>query len=475
MGVAAFIYNGLSHVFFPYTIDYAEGPIIEQVAKLSRGENIYPADLSEPPYMVSVYSPLFMLLQVPFYWLAGEPALWYGRLLSFVSTLAAAGAIYLIVARLADRPQALLSAGLFLSMPFVMFWGSLNKVDALGLALSLAGLALLLYRPAAAAAGLLMLLAVYTRQTYALAGPLAGAVYLAAARRWQALIEFVVVLAVGGLVLFAIANSATGGGFWLNVIVANLNPWHLPTLLTFYRDLWITLPVLLIIGGGYLWRGDQIIVKVYLVAAALASLSIGKIGSNSNYFLELCAALAISAGLVLYRVRDLELRWSTSLEIVAGLVLYRVRAAESRWSTALALALALNGLWFVPWWVVMKQNLAQIERVETRLTDIIQATDGWVLVDQQMGALALLGREIYIEPFVTAQLAAAGRWDQRRFLNDLEQRKFALLIITSQDAPGHNLIAQRWTDNAWAAMNEFYRLEQVIVSPKAKSLIYKPN
>jgi hypothetical protein len=65
----------------------------------------------------------------------------------------------------------------FLAVPFVVHWSSLDRVDMLGLALSWGGLYALVRRPdrrGVILAALLLVAAVYTRQTYALAAPLAA-------------------------------------------------------------------------------------------------------------------------------------------------------------------------------------------------------------------------------------------------------------------------------------------------------------
>ena len=50
----------------PYTLNYGEGPLLDQAVRLARGENIYRADLSAPPYTITNYPPLYVLAQVPF-------------------------------------------------------------------------------------------------------------------------------------------------------------------------------------------------------------------------------------------------------------------------------------------------------------------------------------------------------------------------------------------------------------------------
>src|SRR5262245_48333764 len=69
----------LKTMSFPYPLDYGEGAILDAALRLSRFANIYPTDLSAPPWFVSNYPPIYYLVHVPFIWAIG-PALWYGRL-----------------------------------------------------------------------------------------------------------------------------------------------------------------------------------------------------------------------------------------------------------------------------------------------------------------------------------------------------------------------------------------------------------
>src|SRR5215207_7716923 len=105
-----FARHGLAALAFPYPLNYGEGPLLDQVVRLAGMKNIYPADLSTPPYVVSNYPPLFVLLQAPLVWIFG-PEFLYGRVISLASTMAVAGLIsatlYVITrARTASRQAA---------------------------------------------------------------------------------------------------------------------------------------------------------------------------------------------------------------------------------------------------------------------------------------------------------------------------------------------------------------------------------
>src|SRR5947208_1153779 len=65
----------------PDPFDYGEGPLLDQVQRLARFENVYALDLDHPPYTISSYPPLYLVAQLPFAWAFG-PAYWYGRLIN---------------------------------------------------------------------------------------------------------------------------------------------------------------------------------------------------------------------------------------------------------------------------------------------------------------------------------------------------------------------------------------------------------
>ncbi|HSE04420.1 MAG TPA: hypothetical protein VLK35_09755, partial [Methylomirabilota bacterium] len=141
-GAVVFVGDGARVIAFPYPVDYGEGPLLAQTEALGRGESIYRADLSAPPYTISNYPPLYPLVLSPVARLAGS-AFWYGRLLSWLSILAAAllvGAILHALTR--DRLAAVIGALFLLAFPPASYWASLYRVDALALALSLGGLCL---------------------------------------------------------------------------------------------------------------------------------------------------------------------------------------------------------------------------------------------------------------------------------------------------------------------------------------------
>ena len=450
--------DGIRVVVFPYPVDYGEGPLLGQTVRLGALEGIYRPAVTSPPYTVSNYPPLYPLLLSPLARLWG-PAFWYGRLLAWLSVVAAAILIGIILLALTrDRLAALIGALSLLAFPPVSYWSSLYRVDALALALSLGGLCVCARGPRGRwtvpiAAGLLTA-AIYTRQSYGLAAPVAACCWLLQTAGWRRAAALAGCIATLGAVLFVGLDVVTGGGFWLNTVTANINEYHPGDLGLYLWDVWTLMPLALLGAGAFLlsagWFGVSSwrLVAPYLVGAALSGLTIGKVGSNVNYLIELGAAVSLSVGALM--------AWQRPRRPVYA---------------AIALLLALDMALMVlasPYRTVTHARLAQGGTAQ-QLLGVVHATRGIVLADEDIGLLPLDRRPIYFQPFEMTQLARAGRWDQRPFLGDLERQAFAaILIYRIPEVPLHRT---RWTDEMLATIERRYALEQRV----GQTDVYRPR
>ena len=287
-------------VTFPYPVDYGEGPILDQVMRMSRFQNIYRPNPTEPPFTISNYPPAYHLAQLPFAWIFGA-AYWYGRGISMLSILAAGLLIGLTIHALTQDRLAAVFGGLTLfAIPYILHWSAFCRVDSFALALSLGGLYAIARHPHTRSgligSAILLTAAIYTRQSYGLAAPFAAFIWLISQKpRWQALR---LAIWVGGLsgVLFILLNLLTGGNFYFNIITANVNPFFWDTVKNYAKAMWEHLPYLLISSGiffvGAVWFKVKSwwLIAPYLLAAAASAVTIGKDGSNVNYLYELSAA-----------------------------------------------------------------------------------------------------------------------------------------------------------------------------------------
>jgi trehalose/maltose transport system permease protein len=444
LALFSFLYYGWSVITFPYPVDYGEGPLLDQVVRLAHFQNIYRTDLSQPPYTIANYPPLYLLVQVPFTWLFG-PAYWYGRLISWLGMMAAAVFIGLTLHELTRDKRAAIIGGLtLLAIPYAAFWAPLTRIDPLALGLSMGALFGLVRRHdkpwGLFTAALLLTAAVYTRQSYGLAAPLAAFAWLLSRPpRYRAFL-LAAEMAVIGLSLFLLLNFLTNNGFFFNIVTANINKFSWQLLEVSLESLWLLMAGLLIISFLFLLIGSWFrppgwwLIASYLAGAILSALTIGKIGSNVNYFLELSAAASLVMGAFL--------AWQRSRPMV-----YR----------GLALVLAIQIFFFLPglphhWAIESKlQSRADIDLIMA----LVRRADGPVLADEYMGLLPLAGQPIYIQPFEITQLAESGLWDQTPFLKAIARREFPAILIFKVGS--YDLHKARWTPEMLAAISQHYR------------------
>lgn len=450
----------LSAISHPYSLDYGEAPLVDQAMRLASGQNIYRPDISTPPYTISNYPPLYVAMLAISVKLFGPATTFFtGRLLSALCAWAAVLFLALIVhTPTRDRFAALVAGAIFLAFPFVMYWSPFLRIDMLALALSLAGLYLLVGDSISSrrfvAAALLLVAAIYTRQSYALAAPMAAFFWLLS-RDWRR--AFILAALVGGvaLVLFLIFNGITHGGFYYNIVTANINEFGLQRL-EYNWDRFREAAILLLYAGGLsiflIWRWNPLwaLAVPYLIGAMASAITIGKIGSNVNYLLEACAALSLAAGIVI--------AWSRKYSPVR--VLQPVFLILFAWAMGGMLHIFLRDS--APDLQNRRANLSELHWLET----LVAETPGSILADEYMGMLTLQGRPLVIQPFEVTQLAKAGRWNQTAVLDSIQQKEFAAVIIYDQP-----WASERWTAEMLSKIESFYILADNVAGNK----VYLPR
>ena len=447
--IVCFAYQLLA-VSHPYSLDYGEAPLVDHAMHLASGENIYRTDLSTPPYTISNYPPLYIaLLAIGVKLFGPAGTFFFGRMISVLCTWAASIFLMLIVYRTTRDRVAGLSAGLvFLAFPFVVFWSPLLRIDMLALALSLGGLCLLIWRPVSSRGllpvALLLVAAIYTRQSYGLAAPLAAFVWLVV-RDWRQALRLALLVGGLGAVLFLILNTLTHGGFFFNIVTANVNEFKMDLLKYNWDQLRKAALIPLWIAGFSLvliprWNPLWALAAPYLIGATLSAATIGKIGSNVNYLLELCAAVGLAAGTVIAWSR-VHLSFYSLRAVVLVLLAFgvgrMVRALQDFTGDLRERRAATN-------------QLSQLE-------SFVAETPGPILADEYMGMLTLQGRPLFIQPFEVTQLALAGKWDQDILIDQINNKEFASIIL--YDRPWLN---ERWTPEMLSAINKSYRLVDII-------------
>ncbi len=446
---------------FPYQIDYGEGPLLDQVMRLSNVEPIYSSDFSTPPYTISNYPPVFLLIQVPFAWLFG-PAFWYGRLISLLSAVLAALFLGLTLHALTDDWLASLAGGLLLlAYPYVQFWSVLNRIDLLALALSWAGIFTAVRwkdrRWGIPLAAAFLVGSIFTRQSYAAAGPFAVFIWLLAERRMKAAVRLALFTGGASLVLFLLMNIFTGGGFYMNIVVANVNPFFWEIVKNYAETFARNSIALLILAGVFFFlerffkhTRSWPLALAYGTAAAAVATTVGKDGSNVNYMLEVTAGLCFAAGA--------SMAW----------------LGRGVWMRLAVLAVLVFQLNTLHAWTLSDFNGRITEKTDyetnmARLAQIVREASGSVLIDEEMGLVPLTGKRLYFQPFEYKMLADGGLWDENLLVQEIRDKKFALIV--QYDSVYWPSLVSRWTPRVLSAVRSSYRIETTIGS----NHIYRPR
>jgi hypothetical protein len=464
LGTALYEYgqHALAAVKFPYPLDYGEGPIMDQVLRLARFENIYRSDISTPPYTISNYPPLFLLLQIPFAWLFG-PAFWYGRVLSLLSALLAALFIGLTVYTVTSDHIAAVIAGLtLLAFPYLLQWSAFDRVDTLALALSWGGLFAIIRWPdrrrGLILAVILLTAAIFTKQTYGLVTPGAALVWLLQGKHYRQAIKFIGWLGGVCLALFLLLNWATNGGFFLNIITANANEVSLTGMMVYVTAFFVNCWILILGALGFLvverwWYPTRSwgLVLLYMLLAATTLLLAGKAGASINYLYEPTAALCLAAGAIL--------AWPKRNYVLKSAVV-------------LLLVLQINGLvnWSRQEYVPFVMNKVHTISEVAQMAQIVQDAPGAVLGDEYMGLLPITGRPIYFQPFEYSQLQKANLWDQTPLIGAIQHREFSAILLY-EPTVGPAMIVSRWTPQIRNAIWANYKLKTTL----AGTWIYVPK
>jgi hypothetical protein len=446
---------------FRYPLDYGEGPLLDQTMRLASGENIYKNDLSSPPYTISNYPPMFPLLQTPFALLFG-PAFWYGRGISFLSALLTALFIGLVLYTLTrDRTAAATGGLLLLAIPYIQYWSLLNRVDTLALVFSWAALLVVVRWPdrrwGIPLAAALLVASIFSRQSYALAAPFAAFVWLLFSTRWRKALLLAAYTGGATLVLFLLLNLLTRGGFFLNIVTANVNPFYWNTVRHYFNEfrdngiLFIVLIAAFLVLARFVWRSPAWTIGLaYLFAATISAGTVGKDGSNVNYLFEFSAALAFCAGAA-----------------VAWL-------GRNAWMKALVVVLLFFQVGMLADWTERNFTGRIMEKVEieplvTALYNRVREADGIVLADEYMGLVPLAGKRLYFQPFEFKMMSDGGIWDQQPFIDEIEQGKFELLALYFP--PGWSSFDARWTPRMQEAVNRGYSRDTIL----ANTWLYRPR
>ena len=447
VGAMVFLIEAVRRIFVPYELDYGEGIVMWQAAHVISPSHAY-HPISEPPFIVFHYTPLYQLVSWAVAHVVGDLQV-AGRAVSFAGFLITEVAVCVLVARTAARRWSPLvrwgsgvtAALLAANLATIQGWVPVLRVDMLGLGLTFTGLALYFGGGNRYLAFVCFTAAVFTKQTL-IAAPLACALVGLAVDWRRTIREVGAAVALGGLATAAL-EVATRGQFLRHTFTYNQNPFSARQAAEMIGANVLSILPVLPIGLAAIafavspalrserawrdvlrhsrWRRTTVGCGLLLGISFLISLSVGKVGANMNYFLE----------------------WNLACCVLAGLAIGMLLASRSaRRGVMLGiLAAALTGIYVVPRLGTMvnkaftltagARQMAQQTRADfEQLLRTVESIPG-PIVSYEMTVLVKAHRDIPIEPGIMFTLARTGGWDERPFVERLDRGEYAAVILPS--------------------------------------------
>lgn len=458
-----YLYRAVIALLYPYPLAYAENPVFYEAAQLFKaGFNpaaLYPANTG-PPYLASVYPPVFYYLNAAVMALTGPTSIFSGRLVAVIAAFYLGYTLFRIARKEEIAPGRRSNLGFSfaaavtpLATAAVYSWGVLAHGALLSLGLGLTAVVGVwqadterrLKRGARpyVVAGFLCALALLCQQT-ALAAPLAILIFLGMSRRWREVGQFAAAF-FGLFLLLALAFQFTSGDNFLRRISAyNGFNFDLGSVWSGINYLVLGHPVLFVLAvvwvarplvGRYepvdMWR-------VYFLTAFVFALIFGK--AFSNYALESLCLMSLLAWWQVGRLLALRTEW-------------RIFSFRPQFSIiALSfMALQLLLLWHVPGLADDGQTpgpdrFDQGQQVAAQLKEV---TGRGPLLAEQSGWLAATGLTADLDdPQVFAQLAGTGDWNDSLFLERLRNGYYkAVVYEISQPDTSDAALDQAVTNN----------------------------
>lgn len=424
-------------LFFPYQVEYGEGPVLDWALTLLSGR--WPYKPIQPlPWTFSVYTPGYLLaaaMLTPLAEQAGFSPWLAGRLISLASALGLAVLAVTMARALSDTWWAgVVAAVMWLCSPYLNRWATFYRPDLFALWWSALGIAFVgraRGRPQWLVPGGLALLAgVLTKQSF-VAAPLAALFYLWRRDRRSAAV-LAASLVVPGLVVGLGLWWTTGGALVESLLVANANPFSPASLWRFEWAFVRLAPVMLLLAAVALRRHRLPLVGLWWLVALPVTLSVGKAGAWENYFLEAFFGATVLAAAVLTQPPFRSLApWLLLVQLVLFLpgFEHRTPAATLRW-------------------------LAEREAEERALAEAVAKVPDPVL-SEHMGVLAQSRRPVWLHTFVYTQLERQGVFDPTELLDMVRQGEFSL-VVQRAGARVDRLKLGRWSQRVLNAVEASY-------------------
>ncbi len=438
-------------ISYPYQISYPEGFILNQAYLINQGKSIYKG-IDDYPFIITNYPVIYPYLCALIIKMTGISFV-SGRFITFLASILVVYVIYEILKKDTSKNIAIMSALFFIASSYIYKNSPFMRVDMLGLFFSLLGLYFFICsgeRRNIFYSIPFFVLALYTKQTF-IAAPLSVAFVLFS--KPKKAVVFIILMVVFYVSIFLILNFLTGGEFYRHNFLYNLNIFSLRQAIKHYVWALQNHAVVVVFSVIYLIlafmdKKSNIFVNYFLLSSIIA-VSVGKIGANMNYFFEMIASSCILTGLCLQRLRD-EIEsekiyiYLTGTAIMVQLILWLHMPFLNEPTPT-------NKDW---------QSFRELSRV-------VAQTDG-AIISEDAGLLVLNDKRVIFQPFELTQLANQRIWNQTGFVKDIENKHFALIILSFD--VNCFVDEERLTPSMSEAIRDNYQIKQKI----GDYYLYKP-
>ena len=481
LDLGAMLADAAAAIRFAWELDYGEGIVWEQMRLMVAGDGYRSID--GLPAIVFHYPPVFHMVTAGLSGLTGLDPLAVGRSVSLGSTLLIGLFGGLIAGRTVRADDPLRTAVLcgttaclttFCFAP-IAFWAPLMRVDPLSLALSFGAVLVAmgaLARPRLIlVSALLFVAAVFTKQTSIVAPAAVFLTFLLVRPRlaWTLLAGCV----AAGLLVLGALMLATDGTFVRHIFLYNSNRFDAGRLILtviavsshflFFAVLLVGVTTRLRVRLP-LYRGARsvaelrarlssapgdaffLLILVYALLAGLMTLTIAKVGSNQNYFVEWMAVLAVLLGI---SVRD-----------AANAVLGVATAPTKRlfaYPFLLPLMIGLQAIAGAP--LADYAGYCSPRRAaEMRALQAMVAAAPRPVISDNMVLLLRSSVPVQVEPAIFAELSSKGVWDEAPFVDRIRARQFAFFV--TDGVRGQDPFDKRYNPNVADAIDAAYPIKR---------------
>jgi len=457
-----FLEHSFRYIMFPFPLDDGEGFVLNQAILLKNKFPLYPL-ISEPPYIVTNYPPVFPLL-LSLFTNPLNPSFFAGRFLTLLaSVVLAVSAGGCVKSATGDRRAGIITFLLVFASPIIFFWGALVRVDILASALSLAGLWVAMRSRNGIFYSIpLLVAALFTRQSSIETAFAIGAVLILRPVVYgnrpaflTRTLPFIAGWIIAVVAVFGILQAWTGGQFWLHTVTYTRTEYFFGRMLNNFaliiKHHALLFLVALITLPTAIRDRKKFILAAFFIASFGTALLAGKVGSDLNYFINLAVASSILAGSFIADLfKKLEASESRSGVLIPAMLLIPAIMIHSGMMEG-------HRAWsFTP----------TSEDIESgnRIVEVLSSVNGPILCEDE-GFCLKAGHEVLFNPFIMSEMAREGYWDESDFITAIQNKEFDLIMLRfdvfaeyHDDTPGYGNNAgwDRFTPAMEAAISENY-------------------